>query len=105
MVLLFNLSVNGRYSPINNYYTAQRNETTRRVEKEIYSILSWDNPIRSGVIFLLIVGSIILTHSYSLLQIGAALLSIAVGLNLVYVLFTKFYQSVITNTPFVHPHV
>ena len=83
----------------------QRNDVTRRIEREVYDILQWKNPVRSGVTLTSIVGSILLTHSYSLLQLGAALLTVAIGLNLVYVTFVVQTQKVFSeSTEPVHPY-
>lgn len=76
---------------------AQRNDVTRRVTAETLRVLKWENPVRTGVIFGILVGSILLTQSYSLLQIVSAGLSIAIFVNLVYVCGTRFFQTVVAD--------
>lgn len=80
---------------------AQRNDVTRRVTTETLRVLKWENPVRTGVIFSTLVGSILLTQSYSLLQIVSSGLSIAIFVNLVYVCGTRFFQTVVADHP---PH-
>ncbi|KAI7848130.1 Reticulon-domain-containing protein [Circinella umbellata] len=83
----------------------QRNDVTRRIERDVYGILQWKNPVRSGITLITIVGSILLTQSYSLLQLGAALLTVAIGLNLVYVTFVVQTQKVFSESAEpVHPY-
>lgn len=86
------------------YFKAQRNDTTRRIEAETLKILKWENPIRSGAIFSILLGSIILTSSYSLLQIISSGLTIAILLNLIYVCGTGFFQTVVADHSSVNPY-
>jgi len=81
-----------------------RNDTTHRIESEVLRILQWKNPVRSGSIFAIIVGSIILTRWYSLLQISATCLTLAIGINLVYVNLILQSQKVLTNQDPSHPY-
>ncbi|KAL7315157.1 hypothetical protein PS15m_006644 [Mucor circinelloides] len=86
-------------------YGSGRNDTTHRIESEVLNILNWKNPVRSGSIFALIVGSIILTRWYSLLQIGSSLLTIAIGVNLIYVNFIMQGQKLVSsNQDASHPY-
>ncbi|KAL0146344.1 hypothetical protein V8B55DRAFT_1469926 [Mucor lusitanicus] len=86
-------------------YGSGRNDTTHRIESEVLNILKWKNPVRSGSIFALIVGSIILTRWYSLLQIGSSLLTIAIGVNLIYVNFIMQGQKLVSsNQDASHPY-
>ncbi|CAO3635913.1 unnamed protein product [Mucor fragilis] len=78
-------------------YGSGRNDTTHRIESEVLNILKWKNPVRSGSILALIVGSIILTRWYSLLQIGSSLLTIAIGVNLIYVNFIMQGQKLVSS--------
>ncbi|CEP08156.1 hypothetical protein [Parasitella parasitica] len=78
-------------------YRSGRNDTTQRIESEVLNILKWKNPIRSGSIFALLVGSIIMTRWYSLVQISSSLLTIAIGINLIYVNFILQGQKLITS--------
>lgn len=87
-----------------NYNSYQRTNTTRRIEREILSILQWHNPVRSGVILAFTVGSIILTRWYSLLQMSATALTLAIGINLIYVNFVLGSQKVLTNQSPSHPY-
>jgi hypothetical protein len=81
-----------------------RNDTTHRIESEVLSILKWKNPVRSGAIFGLVVGSIIMTRWYSLLQISSSLLTLAIGINLLYVNLVLQSQKVLTNQDASHPY-
>ncbi|GAA5795055.1 Reticulon-domain-containing protein [Helicostylum pulchrum] len=85
-------------------HTGQRNTTTYRIENEALRILQWQNPVRSGVLFAAIIGSIILTRWYSLLQIGSTCLTLAIGINLVYVNTILQSQKVLTNHQASHPY-
>ncbi|KAI7906724.1 Reticulon-domain-containing protein [Cokeromyces recurvatus] len=84
--------------------SSQRNETTYRIENEVLSILQWKNPIRSGSILALIVGSILLTRWYSLLQIGSSLLTLAIGINLIYVNVMLQSRKILANQEASHPY-
>ncbi|RCI05005.1 hypothetical protein CU098_013393, partial [Rhizopus stolonifer] len=86
------------------FQSTQRNDTTHRIENEVLSILQWRNPVRSGAIFAITVGSILLTRWYSLLQIGSSLLTLAIGINLVYVNLVLQSQKVLTNQDAAHPY-
>lgn len=78
---------------------------TQRIERQIYQLLQWENPIRSGVTLGVILLSLVLSRSYSLLQIGAALLTIGIGLNLIYVTFVVQTQKVFSDAKDpVHPY-
>lgn len=81
-----------------NKYGSGRTDTTHRIENEVLNILKWKNPVRSGSILGLIVGSIILTRWYSLLQISSSLLTIAIGVNLIYVNFILQGQKLVSST-------
>ncbi|OBZ87309.1 hypothetical protein A0J61_04639 [Choanephora cucurbitarum] len=83
---------------------SQRNDTTRRIENEVLSILKWKNPVRSAAILGVTVGSILLTRWYSLLQIGSSLLTLAIGINLVYVNLVLQSQKVLANQEAAHPY-
>ncbi|KAI9007503.1 Reticulon-domain-containing protein [Phycomyces nitens] len=65
-----------------------QNDVTKRIERDVWHILQWQNPVRSGAYLVLIVGTLILVGSYSLLQISSAILTVVVGLNLLYVSLT-----------------
>ncbi|GAA5808651.1 hypothetical protein MFLAVUS_002044 [Mucor flavus] len=82
----------------------QRTETTRRIEASVLRILKWEDPIRSGVILAGLIGSIILTDSYSLLQIIAFGLTLAIGVNLAYVVGSGFCMNMIADRPSVNPY-
>lgn len=70
---------------------------TQRIESQVWSILRWENPVRSVVVLASIMGALVLTRSYSLLQIVAALSTLAIGLNLVYVTFVVQTQRVFSD--------
>ncbi|KAI8886128.1 hypothetical protein K501DRAFT_283914 [Backusella circina FSU 941] len=82
----------------------QRNETTSRIEREVYHILHWNQPVRSGIALGSIAGSILLTRWYSPLQISAAVLTMATLVNLVYVNFMVQSQKVIYDDQSSHPY-
>jgi hypothetical protein len=84
--------------------SSMRNDTTHRIETEVLSILQWKNPIRSGAIFALVVGSIIMTRWYSLLQIASSLLTLSTGINWIYVNLVLQSQKVLTNQDASHPY-
>jgi hypothetical protein len=77
--------------------STSRTDVTQRIEGQVWSILRWENPMRSIVVLASIMGSLILTRSYSLLQIVAALSTLAIGLNLVYVTFVVQTQRVFSD--------
>lgn len=87
-----------------NHGSYTRNDTTHRIEGEVLRILQWKNPVRSGAIFAIIVGSIILTRWYSLLQLSATCLTLAIGINLIYVNLILQSQKVLTNQDPSHPY-
>lgn len=91
-------------SAIRTHRGNYRNDTTHRIESEVLRVLQWKDPIRSGAIFALIVGSILLTRWYSLLQITATGLTLAIGVNLVYVNLILQSQKVLTNENPSHPY-
>lgn len=82
----------------------QRNETTHRIEREVATILKWKNPARSALIFGLIVGSILLTRWYSLLQIVSSGICLATGINLIYVNFVLQSRKVVASQDTTHPY-
>lgn len=85
-------------------HIGQRNTTTHRIESEVLRILQWKDPVRSGVILASLVGSILLTRWYSLLQIGSTALTLAIGINLIYVNMILQSQKVLTNQEASHPY-
>ncbi|KAI9319365.1 Reticulon-domain-containing protein [Dichotomocladium elegans] len=86
-----------------NFYAS--NESTRRVERQIIDLLQWERPARSGITLGLILASILLTREYSLLQISAALMTVAIGLNLLYVTFVIQTQRIFSDSAeAVHPY-
>ncbi|KAI8098299.1 uncharacterized protein B0P05DRAFT_521289 [Gilbertella persicaria] len=75
----------------------QRNETVKNMEKEILRILTWENPVRSGIIMITLVGFILLTHRHSLLQIVFGILTFMSAICLAWVQLVKFYQTIIAD--------
>ncbi|KAL0074968.1 Reticulon-domain-containing protein [Phycomyces blakesleeanus] len=73
------------------------NDVTRRIEREVWHILQWNNPVRSGAYLGLILGTLVLIGSYSPLQICSAILTVLVGLNLLYVSLTTQTHRVFSN--------
>ncbi|KAI8075565.1 Reticulon-domain-containing protein [Thamnidium elegans] len=82
----------------------QRTETTRRIEASVLRILKWEDPISSGVILAGLIGSIILTDSYSLLQIIAFGLTLAIGVNLAYVVGSRVCMNMLADKPSENPY-
>ncbi|CAO3597194.1 unnamed protein product [Absidia cylindrospora] len=84
--------------------TLAKKEQVKRLEQDVQRLLLWQNPTRSGAYFILIVSGLILSKSYSLIQIGSALLTIATGVNLLYVTFTIQTQRILADRPGVNPY-
>jgi hypothetical protein len=76
------------------------------VSTHLQSLIYWERPARSIVALLVSLSFIYLTRQYSLLQIGAAAMTISTGLNLAYVLLSMNTQRVFSdnNEPALHPH-
>lgn len=100
----FSSTFENEHAATKKYHGYERNETTHRMETEVLSILQWNNPVRSAALFAMIVGSIILTRWYSLLQIGSTCLTLAIGINLIYVNLILQSQKVLTNHEASHPY-
>lgn len=87
-----------------NHSQVQRNDAKRSIQAEVLRICSWENPIRSGVILAVILASIAITNRYTFLQIIFGILTIAVSVNLTYVCATRFFQTLIANSPATNPY-
>ncbi|CAO3597847.1 unnamed protein product [Absidia cylindrospora] len=81
-----------------------KKEQMKRLEHDIRKLLLWKQPVRSGAYFLLILGGLILSKSYSLIQIISALLTIVTAINLVYVNVTIQTQRILADRPGVNPY-
>lgn len=81
-------------------------DPTTVVSTHLQSLIYWERPARSLVALTGSLVAIYLTRQYSLLQIGAAALTIATGINLAYVLLSMNAQRIFSdnNEPAVHPH-
>ncbi|KAG0165805.1 hypothetical protein DFQ28_003303 [Apophysomyces sp. BC1034] len=82
-------------------------DPTRYVRTRTESLIYWEHPKKSAIVFLSLLGSLILTQYYSVLQLGAGLFTIVTGLNLIYVNTHKQGQKYIsgkTNETVIHPH-
>lgn len=77
------------------------------VSSHLQSLIYWERPARSMITLLVSLSFIYLTRQYSLLQIGAAAMTISTGLNLAYVLLSMNTQRVFSdnNEPGRHPHL
>ncbi|KAI8142236.1 Reticulon-domain-containing protein [Fennellomyces sp. T-0311] len=60
-------------------------DPTLYIKGWILSLLYWEKPVRSGGFFAVLMGVLILTQYYSLLQMAAAFFTVVTGLNWVYV--------------------
>ncbi|KAJ2956848.1 hypothetical protein NQZ79_g7363 [Umbelopsis isabellina] len=85
---------------------SQSNDPTTVVSSHLQSLIYWERPARSLVALTTSLVAIYLTRQYSLLQIGAAALTISTGVNLAYVLLSMNAQRIFSdnNEPAVHPH-
>lgn len=81
-----------------------KKEQVKRLEQDIQSILLWQHPSRSGAYFILIVCGLLLSKSYSVIQIVSALLTISIGINLIYVTLTIQTQRILADRPGVNPY-
>ncbi|KAL0086219.1 Reticulon-domain-containing protein [Phycomyces blakesleeanus] len=103
--LNMNRSSRGTHNRLNNTSTDNnRNEVVSNIEREIWTILKWDNPTRSGVILALLVSSIVVTRHYSLLQISAGILTLAIAINFAYVTTMVQGQKVFYDGKTSHPY-
>ncbi|CAM0136867.1 hypothetical protein VKS41_007452 [Umbelopsis sp. WA50703] len=85
---------------------SQSNDPTTVVSSHLQSLIYWERPARSMVALTTSLVVIYLTRQYSLLQLGAAALTISTGFNLAYVLLSMNTQRIFSdnNEPAVHPH-
>jgi hypothetical protein len=88
----------------NTQFGSQRNQVTSRIEKQVYHILHWNEPIRSGIALASVAGPILLTRWYSPLQMAATVLTMATLVNLFYVNFMVQSQRVISDNQTSHPY-
>lgn len=66
---------------------------------ELVSLVHWEIPGRSGIVFCGILSSLILTRYYSLLYVFAAILTIMTGFNLIFVNAYTLIQAIWTGLP------
>ncbi|KAI7871591.1 Reticulon-domain-containing protein [Spinellus fusiger] len=83
---------------------ADRQQTILNIERDIGAILRWENPARSGVLLVLLVGSIVVTRHYSLIQIFAGLLTVAIAVNFAYVTIVVQGRRVLLDSKSSHPY-
>jgi hypothetical protein len=88
----------------NAQFGSQRNQVTSRIEKQVYHILHWNEPVRSGIALASVAGTILLTRWYSPLQMAATVLTMATLVNLFYVNFMVQSQRVISDNQTSHPY-
>jgi hypothetical protein len=76
------------------------------VSNHLQSLIYWERPARSTVALTLSLLFIYLTRQYSLLQIGAAAMTVLTGFNLAYVLLSMSTQRIFSdnNEPALHPY-
>ncbi|KAI8974969.1 hypothetical protein BDB01DRAFT_805541 [Pilobolus umbonatus] len=82
----------------------QQTSTVEYFKHNIWDILTWKDPQRSAILFLFSMCILFLTGTYSVLQMICSLLSIAIGVNIVYVGITLFSQQIIIDCPPVNPY-
>ncbi|KAI7904479.1 Reticulon-domain-containing protein [Cokeromyces recurvatus] len=82
--------------------TTSQCETARRIVHELSRVYKWENPLRSGTLFVTLIGFFIVTQHCSLLQIICGILMLATSINLVYVTMIQFSQKVISDHPTAH---
>ncbi|KAI9285010.1 Reticulon-domain-containing protein [Umbelopsis sp. AD052] len=82
------------------------NDPTTLVSTHLQSLIYWERPARSMVALTVSLLFIYMTRQYSLLQIGAAAMTVATGLNLAYVFTSMSAQRIFSdnNEPALHPH-
>ncbi|KAI8070419.1 Reticulon-domain-containing protein [Gongronella butleri] len=82
----------------------QHRDVLARLETNIKNIVFWRDPVRSGAYFFLIMGLLILSRHYSLIQIVAACLTVATGVNLLYVNATVQSERILMAQQGVNPY-
>ncbi|SAM04781.1 hypothetical protein [Absidia glauca] len=81
-----------------------RNEHAKLVEQQIRKLLLWKTPVRTSAYFVLAMACLYLSAFYSLIQLVSALLTVAIGVNLVYVNATIQTQRIFANGTGVNPY-
>ncbi|KAI8096812.1 Reticulon-domain-containing protein [Halteromyces radiatus] len=81
-----------------------KNEQVKRLEQDVQKLVLWQNPVRSGAYFVLILAGLILSKSYSLIQLLSAVITFAIAINLVYVNVTIQTQRILADRPGVNPY-
>ncbi|KAF7724573.1 hypothetical protein EC973_000881 [Apophysomyces ossiformis] len=82
-------------------------DPTRFVRVRVESLIYWEHPKKSAIVFLSLLSTLILTQYYSVLQLLAGLFTIVTGLNWIYVNVHKQGQRYISGKTYetvVHPH-
>lgn len=83
--------------------TDDKKEQLERLQQDLRKLVLWENPVRSGAYFALLMAGLILSKSYSVIQIVSALLTISIAINLVYVNVTIQTQRILADRPGVNP--
>jgi hypothetical protein len=81
-------------------------DPTTMVSTHLQSLMYWERPARSMVALTASLSFIYMTRQYSLLQIGAAAMTVITGLNLAYVFISMSAQRIFSdnNEPALHPY-
>ncbi|CDS08076.1 hypothetical protein LRAMOSA02025 [Lichtheimia ramosa] len=64
---------------------ADDNDPTTHIKQCVTSLVYWEKPVHSGVVLAGLLGTLVLTQYYSVLQLAAAFFTLVTGINLVYV--------------------
>lgn len=84
-----------------------RLDPTAYIKAQVNSLIYWEKPVRSGAILATLLGILVLTQYYSVLQLAAGFFTIVTGLNWLYVNAHKQGQRVFggkSADELMHPH-
>ncbi|KAI8340021.1 hypothetical protein BC941DRAFT_500603 [Chlamydoabsidia padenii] len=62
-----------------------KKEHTKLIEQKVRQLLLWSHPIQTSICFVLAMTGLYVSASYSFIQVISALLTLTIGINLVYV--------------------
>ncbi|KAI8341071.1 Reticulon-domain-containing protein [Chlamydoabsidia padenii] len=80
-----------------------KKEQLKRLQQDIEKLVLWKTPLRSGAYFVLLLSVLILSKSYSVIQIVSAILTISIGINLIYVNVTIQTQRILADRQGINP--
>lgn len=82
-------------------------DPTTHIKQCLTSLVYWEKPVHSGAVLAGLLGALVLTQYYSVLQLGAAFFTLVTGINLLYVNAHKQGQRFFSGKPtdqLSHPH-